>query len=54
MVSFTVQMHLSLIRSRLFIFVFIFITPGGGLKKILLQFMSECSAFIFLQEFYNI
>ena len=33
---------LSLIRSHLFIFVFIFITLGGGYKKILLQFMSGC------------
>ena len=40
MVSFTVQKSLSLIRSHLFIFVFIFITLGGRSKKILLQFMS--------------
>ena len=32
---------LSLIRSHLFIFVFIFITLGGGSEKILLPFMSE-------------
>ena len=32
-VSFAVQKLLSLIRSHLFIFVFIFITPGGGSKK---------------------
>ena len=31
MVSFAVQKLLSLIRSHLFIFVFIFITLGGGL-----------------------
>ena len=48
MVSFAVQKLLSLIRYHLFIFVFIFITLGGGLKKILLQFMSECSAYVFL------
>ena len=38
MVSFAVQKLLSLIRSHLFIFgfVFIFITLGGGSKKILL------------------
>ena len=36
MVSFSVQKILSLIRSHLFIFVFIFITLGGGPKKILL------------------
>ena len=39
MVSFAVQHLLSLIRSHLFIF-FIFITLGGGSKKILLWFMS--------------
>ena len=32
---------LSLIKSHLFIFVFIVITPGGGSEKILLSFMSE-------------
>ena len=36
MVSFAVQKPLNLIRSHLFIFVFIFITLGGGLKKMLL------------------
>ena len=41
MVSFAVQRLLSLIRSHLFIFVFIFITLGGGSKKILLQFISK-------------
>ena len=41
MVSFAVQKLLSLIRSHLFIFVFIFITLGGGSKKILLQFTSK-------------
>ena len=41
MVSFAVLKLLSLIRSHLFIFVFIFITLGGGSRKILLQFMSE-------------
>ena len=41
MVSFAVQKVLSLIRSHLFIFVFIFITLGGGYRKILLQFMSK-------------
>ena len=34
MVSFAVQKFLSLIRSHLFIFVFIFISLGGGSKKI--------------------
>ena len=41
MVSFAPQTLLNLIRSHLFIFVFIFITVGGGLEKILLQFMSK-------------
>ena len=41
MVSFALQKLLNLIRSHLFIFVFTFITVGGGLKKILLQFMSK-------------
>ena len=40
-VSFAVQKLLSFIRFHWFIFVFIFITLGGGSKKILLQFMSE-------------
>ena len=42
-VSFAVQKLLSLIRSHLF--VFIFISLGGGSKKILLGFTSECSMF---------
>ena len=42
MVSFAVQKLLSLIRSYLFIFVFISITLGDGSKKILLWFMSKC------------
>ena len=41
MFSFAVQKLLSLIRSNLFIFVFIFFTLGGELKKILLRFMSK-------------
>ena len=41
MVSFAVQKLLSLIRSHLLIFVFIFITLGGGSEKILLRFMSK-------------
>ena len=40
-VSFAVEKFLSLIRSHLFIFVFIFIILAGGSKKMLLQFMSE-------------
>ena len=46
-VSFEVQKLLSLIRSHLFIFVFIVITLGGGSKKILLQFMSEVFSLCF-------
>ena len=41
MVSFAVQKLLSFIRFHLFIFVFVFITLGGGSEKIFLQFMSE-------------
>ena len=40
-VSFAVQKLLSLIKSHLFIFAFIFIILEGGSEKILLQFMSE-------------
>ena len=47
-VSFAVQKLLSLIRFCLFIFVFISITLGDGLKWILLRFISECSAYVFL------
>ena len=45
MVSFAVQKLISLVRFHLFIFVFIFITLGGGSKKILLRFMSESVLF---------
>ena len=41
MVSFAVQKLLSLIRSYWFIFVFLVITLGGGLNKMLLQFISK-------------
>ena len=40
-VSFAVQKLLSLIKSHLFIFVFISVTLGVGSKKILLWFMSR-------------
>ena len=40
-VSFAGQKLLCFIRSHLFIFVFIFISPGGGSKRILLRFMSQ-------------
>ena len=39
MVSFAVQKLLSFIRTHLFIFVFIFITLGGGSEKILQIFL---------------
>ena len=41
MVSFAMQNLLSLIRSYLFIFVFIFSTLGSGSQKRLLGFMSQ-------------
>ena len=41
MVYFAVQKLLSLIGSHLFIFVFIFITPGVISKNMLLQFMAK-------------
>ena len=41
MVSFAMQKLLSLIKSHLFIFVFISVTLEGGSKKILLWFMSK-------------
>ena len=41
MVSFAIKRLLSLIRSHLFIFVFISITLGDRSKKILLQFMKR-------------
>ena len=41
MVFFAIQELLLLIRFHLFIFVYIFITLGGGSKKIFLQFMSK-------------
>ena len=47
-VSLAVQEFLSLIRSHLLIFVFISITLGGGSKRILLSFTSECTAYVFL------
>ena len=49
-ISFVVQKLLSLITSHLFT-VFIFITLEGESKRILLQFMSECSACFPLKNF---
>ena len=67
MVSFAVQKLLSLIRSHLFIFPFISITPGDRSKKNLLKtnkqtnkkelaviYVKECPAYVFLLDFYNI
>ena len=50
MVSFAVQNILSLIKSHLFIFVFIFITLGDRLKKkdIAVIYVREWSAYVFL------
>ena len=57
MVSFAVQ-KLSLIRSHLFIFVFIFITLGGWSfwiqKDIAVIYVKECFACVVLSEFYSI
>jgi len=44
-VSFGVQKLLSIIKSHLFIFIFIFSTQRHGSKRIVLQFMSECFFF---------
>ena len=46
-VSFAVQKILSLIRSHLFTFAFIFITLGGGSQRILL-YVIKCFAYAFL------
>ena len=49
-VSFAVQKPLSLIRSHLFIFVFISISLGDGSKSILLRFMSETVLLMFSRD----
>jgi len=54
MVSFALQKLLSLIRSHLFIFVFIFITLGGGSKKLLLQFMTKSVLPIFSSKSFTV
>ena len=53
MVFFSVQQFLRLIKSHLFIFVFIFITLGGGSKKILLCQRVFCLCFS-LRVFFNV
>ena len=50
MVSFAVRKLLSLIKSDLLIFVFIFIIVEGGLEKVLLWFMSKSVLPIFSSE----
>ena len=51
-VSFVEQKLLSLIRSHLFIFVFISIILGGGvIEDLAVIYVRECSAYVFLQEF---
>ena len=54
MVSFALQKLLHLIRSHLFISVFIFITSWGGSKKILPQFMSKSVLPVFSTNGYDI
>ena len=55
MVSFAVQKLFRFIRSHLFIFVFIFITLGGGSKKdIAAIYVQVCSAYVFLSELYSV
>ena len=52
--SFAVQKLLSLIRSHLFIFVFISIYSRRWVKEALAAiYVKECSACVFLQEFYS-
>ena len=51
MVSFAVQMFLSLISSHWFIFVFIFIILGGGSNKMLMQYMSKSTMCLVHFEF---
>ena len=46
--SFAVQELLSLIRSHLFTFVFILVSPGGGSEDLALIYVIECSACVFL------
>ena len=48
MVSFAMQKVISLIWPQLFVSAVISFALGNGSKKILLLFMSECSACIFL------
>ena len=54
MVYFAVQKLFSLIRSHLFIFVFISIILGDRLKKILLRFLSESVRPIFSSRTFTV
>ena len=54
MVSVAMQKLLSLIRSYLFNFVFIFITLGGGSVKILLWFMSDSVQIMFSSKSFRL
>ena len=55
MASFAVQKLLSLIRPYLFIFTFISISLGDRSKKnIAAIYVKECSAYVFLYDFYSI
>ena len=53
MVSFAVQKLLSLIRFRLFIFVFVSFACGDRPKNIAMTYVKECSADVFFEEFYG-
>ena len=48
LVSFAVQKLSSFIKSYLFIFVFISITLGSRSSRILLIYITQCSAYVFL------
>ena len=48
MVSFALQKLLSLIRSYLFIFVFISINRRWVIEDLALIYVNECSAYVFL------
>ena len=52
-VCFAVQKLLSLIRSHLFTFVFISITQRWVIEDLALIYVMECSAYVFLYEFYS-
>ena len=45
---FAVQNLLSLIRSHLFIFVFMFITLGSGKEELVIIYAEDCTGYVFL------